>query len=693
MSKVTFQLKGLGCADCAAKIEQSVGRQPNIKSASLNFTTGALRVDYENQSPAALRDMVTRIVRNHEPGGAVELSGEENRAPGQDIMERLQLPGIFISAAFFAAGLFLHGSGAAFVLMLLSFLVAGWPTIWRALRNIARGRIFDENFLMTVASAGAFAIGEYPEGAAVMLFYQIGEYFQDLAVRRSRRSISELLDIKPEFARVLRQEGEVRISPDQVQIGETILVRPGEKIPLDGQILTGNSTLDTSALTGESLPREVTAGDEVLSGCVNLTGVLQIRTVKRFAESTVSKILALVEEAGSRKAPAEQFITKFSRYYTPAVVAAAALIALVPPLFAGGFSDYLHRALVFLVVSCPCALVLSVPLSFFAGIGAASRKGVLIKGGSYLEALSDAHTMVFDKTGTLTEGKFTLTGVYPVEISEEELLRTAAHAECHSNHPIRQSIWEAYRGDVRFDAVSDYREHSGLGVSALFEGRRILAGNRRLMEREGISPALPDPVGTVVHVARDGVYLGCLVISDRVRTGSQDALHRLHEAGVTRLVMLTGDNEGTAKAVAGELELDEYRANLLPHQKVKEIEALQAALPKGKKLLFTGDGINDAPSLARADIGVAMGGIGSDAAVEAADIVIMNDELPKLADALGIARKTRRIVWQNILFALGVKFLILILAAASHANMWAAVFADVGVSLIAIMNALRILRR
>ncbi|MDR1319578.1 MAG: cadmium-translocating P-type ATPase, partial [Treponema sp.] len=587
-----------------------------------------------------------------------------------------------------------------------AYLLVGGEIIFHALANISRGQVFDENFLMTLASAGAFVIGEYPEGVAVMLFYQVGEAFQRMAINRSRRSIADLMDIRPDFANVKRN-GEVRrVSPEAVRIGESIVVKPGEKIPLDGVVSEGYSALETSALTGESLPRDVEAGSEVLSGSINKSGLLTITVTKEFGESTVSKILNLVQNAGSKKAPIENFITKFARYYTPAVVLAALTLAVIPPLVLPGavFADWLRRALVFLVVSCPCALVISIPLGFFGGLGAASRKGILVKGGNYLEALNDADTVVFDKTGTLTRGIFSVTGIVPAAgreagsgLTEAELLYYAAAAESGSNHPIAQSIVRHYGGEVDGRDLQSCEEIAGKGIRVQVKGRTVLAGNSRLMTDNGIDRGADDaagsslPAGSVVHIALDGAYAGYLVISDELKNDSRQAVADLKKSGIRRIVMLTGDNRAAADRIGAELGLDEVYAELLPQGKVERLEELERA-SRGGKLIFVGDGINDAPVLARSDIGIAMGGVGSDAAIEAADIVLMTDEPSRIVSALAIARRTRLIVWQNIIFALGVKAVILVLGALGLATMWEAVFGDVGVALIAVCNAMRTLR-
>ena len=577
-------------------------------------------------------------------------------------------------------------------LYLIPYAVIGWDVLWRAVRNIARGQVFDENFLMAVATVGAFVTGEYPEAVFVMLFYQVGELFQSCAVGKSRRSIAALMDIRPEYANWEKEGTVEQADPEEVPVGAVIVVKPGERLPLDGVVLEGTSTLDTAALTGESLPRRAAPGDEVISGCINQTGVLRVRVTRAYGQSTVARILDLVENAGSRKAKAEHFITRFARYYTPAVVFAALALAVIPGLVTGNWGEWIHRALIFLVISCPCALVISVPLSFFGGIGGASRAGVLVKGGNYLEALAKAKVMVFDKTGTLTQGVFRVTRVMPGSGSREELLELAALAESWSDHPIARSVREAWGGPADRERVTAAEELPGRGVRCLVDGRPVYAGNDKLMAECGIE-APPSPQGgTVVHVAADGAWLGCLVIADEVKPDARAAVSALRAAGVERLVMLTGDADEAGRAVGEALGLDEVHTRLLPADKVEQVERLLEQTPPGATLAFVGDGVNDAPVLSRADVGIAMGALGSDAAIEAADIVLMDDKPSKIADAMAIARKTRRIVIQNIVFALGVKALVLVLGALGLASMWAAVFADVGVSVIAVLNAMRTLR-
>jgi Zn2+/Cd2+-exporting ATPase len=603
---------------------------------------------------------------------------------------------LLASGAILAAGILAPVSGLAeLAIFVAAYVIIGGDIVWRALRNIVRGRVFDENFLMAIATIGAFATQQYSEGVAVMLFYQIGELFQGIAVNRSRKSIKSLLDIRPDYANLKSGNEIIRVSPEEVEIGDIIVVRPGEKVPLDGHVVEGTSAMDTSALTGESVPREVEPGSEVLSGFINKNGVLTIEVTKDFGESTVSKILDLVQNASNKKAPTENFITKFARTYTPAVVIIALLLALIPPLVLAdaSFSDWIYRALVFLVISCPCALVVSIPLGFFGGIGAASKNGILVKGSNYLEALNDVKYVVFDKTGTLTKGAFTVTGIHPEGgVTENELLEYAAFAEIHSSHPIAVSVRTAYGKDIPETAIKDYNEISGHGIRVLVNGKEVLAGNGKLMKAEQISFGQPDVTGTLVHVAVNKQYAGYLAISDEPKADSANAIRQLKSIGIKRTVMLTGDAKPVAEAVGKQLGLDEVHAELLPQHKVEQIERLGRLKSPKEKIAFIGDGINDTPVLAQADVGIAMGGLGSDAAIEAADIVIMTDEPSKVGEAIHIAKRTRTIVWQNIFFAMGVKIIFLSLGAFGIATMWEAVFADVGVTLLAVLNAMRVMK-
>lgn len=579
-------------------------------------------------------------------------------------------------------------------LFLLSYFLVGWPILQKAVKNLFYGQVFDENFLMAIATVGAFALGEYSEGVAVMLFYQIGEFFQNYAVNKSRKSISGLMDIRPDYANLTKGKKVERVAPEEVKPGDVIMVTSGEKIPLDGEVVRGNSLVDTSAITGEAVPREVSVGDDVVSGCVNLSGVLYIKVCREFGQSTVAKILDLVENASSKKAPVEQFITKFARYYTPAVVISAVLIAAVPPLLGSsiGFGGWIYRALTFLVISCPCALVISVPLSFFGGIGAASRNGILVKGSNYLQALAEAGIAVFDKTGTLTRGVFEVAEICAQECSDDELLFWAASAGSFSNHPVSVSIRRAWNRRLEADKISDFEELSGRGVRAKVEGITVAVGNKRLMAEEKTAVPEVSGGGTVVFVARGGRCAGWIRIADELKADSAAAIAELKQLGIKKTVMLSGDRKASAEETAEKIGIDEVFAELLPAQKVEAVECLLAQKPGNEKLIYTGDGINDAPVLARADIGIAMGGVGSDAAVEAADIVIMTDEPSKIPQAVKISKQTQKIVKQNIVFALGIKFGVLALGVVGMATMWEAVFADVGVSVLAILNSLRTLR-
>lgn len=688
-------LEGLDCAGCAAKIEAEVNNLEGVSKASLNFVTRTLVIETPlEQGLDTIISSTRRIVKNHEPD--VVVREKADRAEAAAAVNKNELLRLITGAVFYAAALlFSFPAWLEILLYLAGYSLVGLEVLVKAGRNILRGQVFDENFLMGIATLGAFAIGEFPEGVAVMLFYQVGELFQDFAVNRSRRSIRALLDIRPDYAN-LKAGGEIRrVDPEAVQSGDLIVVKPGEKVPLDGIVTEGCSMVDTSSLTGEALPREVSPGSIVYSGSINKNGLLTMEVTRIYRESTVARILELVQNASSRKAAAENFITKFARYYTPAVVITSALLAVIPPLVVPGasFTDWLYRALIFLVISCPCALVISIPLSFFGGIGGASRNGILIKGSNYLEALNKVDTVVFDKTGTLTKGVFTVTGVQAANgFSREELLDLAAHAESHSSHPIALSIIKACPVPVESSLVDSIEELSGFGIKAVVKGRTVLAGNEKLLTREAIACTSPEDVGTVVHLAVDGTYAGHIVISDEIRDDAKAAIDALRGLGVRKLAMLTGDSREAGENVGRRLNLDEVHTELLPHQKVEQLEKLDAQkAPKGK-LVFMGDGINDAPVLARADIGIAMGGLGSDAAIEAADIVLMTDEPHKLADAIRIARKTRAIVWQNIAFALGVKGLVLLLGAGGIATMWEAVFADVGVALLAVLNAMRVMK-
>ena len=585
-----------------------------------------------------------------------------------------------------------------FVLFMIPYLVIGYDILRKAFKGILNRQVFDENFLMAVATVGAILLGDYVEGTAVMLFYQIGELFQSYAVGKSRRNISELMDFRPDYANI-EVDGEItQVDPDEVEIGTVIVVQPGEKVPIDGVVEQGKASLNTSALTGESKPREVQEGDEVISGCINMTGLLHIRTTKEFGESTVSKILDLVENSSSKKSRSENFITKFAKYYTPAVCYGALALAVLPPLvrmFAMGldpsFGDWIYRALTFLVISCPCALVISIPLSFFAGLGGASHEGVLVKGSNYLETLAGVKCVVFDKTGTMTQGVFEVIGVHHSKLEEQKLLEYAAHAECHSTHPISKSLCKAYQGKIDQSRVTDVEEIGGNGIIAVVDGKKIAVGNSKLMRKIGVACQECHKVGTVVHVAIDGEYSGHILIADVLKPNAKKAIEALHRAGIAHTVMLTGDDSRVAAQIAEELRISEVHSELLPGDKVTQLEALLAKQPAKSKLAFVGDGINDAPVLSRADIGIAMGALGSDAAIEAADVVLMDDDPLKISKAIRIARKCIRIVYENIYFAIGIKLLCLLLGAIGIANMWFAIFADVGVMVLAVLNAIRAL--
>ena len=602
---------------------------------------------------------------------------------------------IIIGAAVLATAvlLSLNNEWLQIALFIISYIIVGGDVVKRAVKNIFKGQVFDENFLMSIATIGAFFIGEYPEGVAVMLFYQVGELFQSYAVGKSRKSIASLMDIRPDYANVKKGDELVKVDPDEVQIGDIIVIKAGEKIPLDGKVIEGSSMIDTSALTGESVPREVEVGSDILSGCININGVITAEVTKEFGESTVSKILDLVENASSKKSNSEQFITKFARYYTPVVVIIAVFLAIIPPLVIDGatFSDWIYRALAFLVVSCPCALVISIPLSFFGGIGGASKKGVLVKGSNYLEALAETEIVVFDKTGTLTKGVFNVQEIHPEGVSKEELLELTAHAESYSNHPISLSLKRAYSKEIDNGRISDVEEISGHGVIATVDGKKVMAGNIKLMKMMDIPYFKGELIGTIVHVAVNNKYIGYIVIADEVKEDSAQAIKELKAANIKQTVMLTGDNKSIGSKVAKELGLDKVYAELLPADKVEKLEELFSQKFKKGKLAFVGDGINDAPVLARADIGIAMGGLGSDAAIEAADVVIMTDEPSKIATTMKISKKTLKIAYQNIVFAIGIKIIVLILSAFGITTMWAAIFADVGVTIIAVLNAFRAL--
>ena len=696
--KKEFTLQGLECANCAAKIEAAITKLEGVSYVSLNFVTSTLKVEIDGSRADDMEKKIHRIVQQLEPDVKIipkEMAKRKLKKNGNDDRAvKMQILQFSAGVLIFIAALLLRGHSFQPYVFFASYLILGWKVIYRALRNLFRTQFFDENFLMSIATGGAFIIGEFAEAVAVMLFYFVGEFFQDLAVRRSKKSIADLMDIRPDYANIVINDELVRVNPEDLKIGDRIIVKPGEKIPLDGIIIDGESMLDKKALTGESVPKKARPSDQVLSGCINLTGLLTIEVKKEFGESTVAKIIDLVENAGNKKAATENFITRFSKVYTPAVVALALLLAVLPPLLFGAqWSVWIYRALIFLVISCPCALVISIPLGFFGGIGAASRNGILVKGGNYLEALNSLDIVVFDKTGTLTKGIFEVTKLKPADgFTQQNLLEYAAKAEVFSNHPIALSILKAYGKEPDKTGLSDYEEIAGHGVSVKADNSLILAGNSKLMIKENIPFIEADETGTKVHVSANGLYAGCIIISDEIKSDSRDAIANLKNLGVRKAVMLSGDDSRITEAIGKELGLDEVYAQLLPAEKVEMVETLdKQKRPKGK-LAFVGDGINDAPVLARADIGIAMGGLGSDAAIEAADVVLMTDEPSRLAAAMKIAGVTKRIVVQNIVLALGVKGVFLILGAFGLSGMWEAVFADVGVSLLAILNALRVIR-
>lgn len=706
ISEAVFRLDGLDCPHCASQIESELEKKEGIVYAEINLINQELKIGTVKGKNGDLLETAKKAVKKFEPGVDVidDRNGEKDEKKASLAKKLTSEKAMYIrfgvGTALYAAGFAMSLSGkldlAAYLPVLIaSYIILGGDVVIGAVKNILSGRVFDEKFLMTVSTIGAFAIGEYPEAVAVMLFYQIGEFFQSLAVKRSRRSISDLMDIRPDSANLCK-DGEITVvSPENVQVGDIIVVKPGEKIPLDGEIIEGETSLDTRALTGESVPRRAVTGDSVLSGCINETGAVKIKVTKAFGESTSSKILDLVENAAGRKAPTENFISVFARYYTPVVVILAVLLAVVPPLILhGGWTEWIRRCFVFLVISCPCALVISIPLTFFGGIGAASKKGVLVKGSNYLEALNYVDTIVFDKTGTLTKGVFKVTKLLPSDgVTENELLEYAAAAEKMSTHPIARSIAAQYGGNADNLDVTNYREIPGHGVSAEFEGKKLLAGSGKLMSENKVTYKPVNDYGTVVYVAAEEKLLGSIVIADEIKPTSAEAVSQLHELGVSRAVMLTGDNNDTAKAVAELTGMDEFYSELLPAQKVEKLENLFESSSDGGKIAFVGDGINDAPVLARADVGAAMGALGSDAAIEAADIVLMKDDPSSLADAIKIARYTKHIVTQNIVIVLAVKVIILALGALGLAGMWEAVFGDVGIMIIAVLNSMRILRK
>lgn len=742
--EIRLVLNGLDCANCANKIETKVNKINGVKEATVNFSTTLLIAEIKEESlKGEIINEIKSIVKKLEPDVKVEEKlnntviknttseckdsccstsfengevkkctektkinknethnhthsnglSENNAGVIEYIKENIML---IIGTLIYLVALAYNGNNnsVSIILFIASYLVIGGEVILTALKNITNGEIFDENFLMSIATIGAFFIGEYPEAVAVMLFYQIGEVFQGYAVNKSRKSISSLMNIRADYANVLRSNNEVKVSPEDVSLNELILIKPGERVPLDGVVLSGESFLDTSALTGESVPREIKAGDEILSGEINNSGVLKVRVTKEYGESTVARILELVENASNKKAPTEKFITKFSKIYTPIVVLVAVLVAIIPPIFIKGavFSEWLYKALSLLVVSCPCALVVSIPLGFFSGIGAASKKGVLVKGGNYLEALKESEIIVFDKTGTLTKGVFKVTSINAKNISKDELLEITALGEANSNHPIAVSIAEAYGKKINKNEIESYKEVAGHGVEAIIRGKNVLLGNSKLMIKNNIFYDKVNTIGTIVHIAINSEYKGNIIISDEIKENVKEAIVELKNAGIKKTVMLTGDIKEVAEKVANDIGIDEVYSELLPSDKVNKLEEVLNKKVGNGKVLFVGDGINDAPVLARADIGIAMGGVGSDAAIEAADVVLMKDKIESISDAIRISRKTNKILWQNIIFSLFIKVVVMILVVAGLTNMWAAVFADVGVTLLAVLNSMRIIR-
>lgn len=688
----SYYLDGLDCANCAMKIEKKVNEIKGVKQATVNFTTCKLTIEASDKDLATIENETKRVIKEVEPDVSMkEITKKKQEVQGEkDDQEKRALLRIILSAiGLLILFLWSPAEPIKFIGFLLIYLVIGFDIIKRAVGNIIKGQIFDENFLMAIATIGAMLIGEYPEAVAVMLFYQVGEYFQGFAVNQSRKSIRELMAIRPEVAHVQTENGLITKQPEDIVIGEQVLVKPGERVPLDGTILTGQSLVDTSALTGESVPKEVVVGETVLSGFINKNQPLVIKVEKTYENSTISKLLELVENASSKKAPAENFITKFARYYTPIVVGLALVLAVVPPLVISGaeFSDWIYRALTFLVISCPCALVISVPLSFFGGIGGASKIGVLVKGGNYLELLAHTDTIVFDKTGTLTKGDFSVQKL-ETTLEKTQFMQYVASAEQLSTHPIAQAVLSAYEGSLL--AVEEIEEVAGEGIKAQIDGKLVLVGNHKLMERYQIKITKSEEVGTLLYVALDGEFVGYLVIADTVKTDAQEALRKLKQVGIKQTVMLTGDAQNIADLIGHKLGIDKVYSELLPQDKVEKLENIMENATQ--QTAFVGDGINDAPVLARADVGIAMGGLGSDAAIEAADVVIMNDEPSKIVDAIRLSRKTLKIVKQNILFAIGVKALVLLLGAFGIASMGDAVFADVGVTVLAVLNAMRCLR-
>ena len=703
LMKKELMLNGLTCAHCASVIDEKVKHIDGVKNSNLNFTNKKLSVEIDCDNEEKIIKNIIDIINDTEPGLDIQIEGqreikEDKTQKSIKNNEKLNLLKIIAGVIVFIFAFYEEIAGRenkySLLIFLVAYLLVGSDVLYKALRNITKGRIFDENFLMSVATIGAIAIGEPSEAVGVMLFYKIGEYLQELAVGKSRKSISELMQIRPDMANLKLGNTIKVVNPEDVNIGDYIIVKPGEKVPLDGVVIEGSSMMDTSALTGESVLRTVKKGDNLLSGFINKNALLTVQVTKDFSESTASKILDMVENASSKKSKTENFISVFSRYYTTIVVGLALLIAILPPIFMQGatFSEWIHRGLIFLVVSCPCALVLSIPLSYFSGIGVASKQGVLIKGSNYLEALRYVDTVVFDKTGTLTEGVFDVVKVKPINISEDELIKFASIAEVNSNHPIAKSILNYYNKEIDLNKMEEYEEIAAHGIRVKYENNIILAGNEKLMASNNIKIEKSTDVGTVVYIAINNEFKGYIVIADKIKTDSEEAIRLIKEQGIKETVMLTGDNKEVANSVAKKLKLDKVFSNLLPNEKVEKIEELYKNRTEKEKIAFVGDGINDAPVLARVDVGIAMGGLGSDAAIEAADVVIMTDEPSKIAQGIKISKKTYKIVWQNIIFALGIKIIVMILGATGLASMWEAVFADVGVALIAVLNAMRIMK-
>lgn len=704
--KVEITLGGLNCAHCSEEIGNKVSKLDNVLQSNLNFISKKLTFEVaKNVDEKVVTEEIIKIINATEPGLDIKVNFSDiNKENKKEAVEEVEtsnkgdLIKLIIGSIMYIFGIFQTATGfeSKFVniLFLIVYLIVGYDVLLKALKNASKGRVFDENFLMSIATIGAVIIGEVPEAVGVMLFYKIGEYLQGIAVGKSRKSITSLMQIRPDSAN-LKVGSEIKVvSPEDVSIGDIIVIKPGEKIPLDGVVVDGFSMVDTSALTGESVLRELGVGEAALSGFINKNALLTIEVTKEFGESTVSKILDLVENASSKKSKTENFISKFAKYYTPFVLFSAMVIAFIPPLLVPNaeFLDWFYRGLVFLVVSCPCALVLSIPLSFFSGIGNSSKQGILIKGSNYLEALKNIDTVVFDKTGTLTKGVFKVTNISPVGISEKELIEYAAYAEANSNHPIAKSILSYYKEKIDLEKINDFEEIAAHGIKIKYKGLNILAGNDKLMKKENIFYLPTEDVGTIVYIAVNGIYKGYIVISDEVKEDSKEAIKNLKINGVKEVVMLTGDNEKVANKIASELGIDKVYSNLLPNEKVDRLEEIFKNKSEKEKVAFVGDGINDAPVLARADVGIAMGALGSDAAIEAADVVLMTDEPSKIAKSIEIARKTNKIVWQNIVFALSVKLVVLLLSAGGVATMWEAIFADVGVALIAVLNAMRVMK-